>query len=151
MHWLQRFWDWLKAFWSSAIPVFKAIGRFFVVLGKSLYTIGVYLFRLRGIILAAPVAAATVIIASINMDRLPDTLDMTKISFNAEAENALFGFLEISSVTISRELAVLGPVVLTGVCLVMMLLSKRTLYPFLISLFTLCLPFALYFFHIYPM
>jgi hypothetical protein len=86
-----------------------------------------------------------------NMKNLAETVEVTKINFNPEAANALFGFLELSTATISRDAAVYGPAMLTAACLVMMIFSKRTLYPFLISVFSLCLPLVIWFFSVYPM
>jgi hypothetical protein len=42
--------------------------------------------------------------------------------------------------TISREMAVYGPLGLTGGCLLMMFFSRKVIYPWLISVFTLVLP-----------
>lgn len=150
MPWLNSFMNKLYAFWEKIRPAFAAIGRFFSKAGKVFYKIGSYLYLLRSLILAAPVAAVAFIIAMNNMERLPETLEVTKISYNPQAQDALFGFLELGVDTISRDMAVYGPLALTVACLVMMILSKRALYPFVIALLTLCLPFVLYFFQIYP-
>jgi cytochrome bd-type quinol oxidase subunit 2 len=85
-----------------------------------------------------------------NMRRLPETVEVTKMAINTKSEEALFGFLELSTTTISRGLAVNFPVILTAICLVMMLCSKRAMYPFVIAVFTLLLPIALYFFAVFP-
>ena len=41
---------------------------------------------------------------------------------------------------ISRILAVMGPLAVTAVCLLLMFCSRRVIYPWLISLFSLILP-----------
>lgn len=150
MQWLNTFMDKVYDIWHKAKPVFATIGNIFRGIGHVFYKIGLYMYRLRSIILAAPVAAAAAILAMTNMSRLPDTIEITKIAIEPEAENALLGLFTMTGHVITREVAVIGPVVITGACLVMMMCSKRTLYPFMISLFTLILPLALYFFHIYP-
>lgn len=150
MHWLNSFMDKLYAFWEKVRPGFQAVGRFFRKLGEGLHKIGQYLYLMRSLILGAPVAAAAVVLAARNMDRLPKSVEVTKMAINTKAQDALFGFLELTSTSITREAAVYGPVILTAVCLVMMIFSKRTLYPFLIALFSLCLPIALYYFTIFP-
>lgn len=150
MHWLNSFMDKLYAFWEKVRPGFQAAGRFFRKLGEGLHKIGQYLYLMRSLILGAPVAAAAVVLAARNMDRLPKSVEVTKMAINTKAQDALFGFLELTSTSITREAAVYGPVILTAVCLVMMIFSKRTLYPFLIALFSLCLPIALYYFTIFP-
>ena len=53
--------------------------------------------------------------------------------------------------TVSRELAVMGPMVLTGCCLVMMFCSRKAIYPWAVSIFTLVLPLLLLVSNIYPM
>lgn len=151
MQWLNTFMDKYYAFIGKVRPVFQAIGKFFKAVGNVFYKIGLYMYRLRSILLAAPVAAAAVILAKTNMERLPEAVEITKLSINPEAENALFGFLELGSDFISRDMAVYGPAIITAICLVMMMCSKRTLYPFIISVFSLCLPLVLYFFNIFPM
>lgn len=150
MHWLNSFMDKLYAFWEKVRPGFQAAGRFFRKLGKVFYKIGHYLYLMRSLILAAPVAAVTAVLAATNLERLPEEVEVTKMAINTKAQDALFGFLELTTATVSREAAVYGPVMLTAVCLVMMIFSKRTLYPFLIALFSLCLPIVLYYFTIFP-
>lgn len=151
MHWLNSFMDKLYAFWEKVRPGFQAVGRFLRSAGNIFYKIGYYLYWFRSIILAAPVAAAAFIIAQKNMDQLPQQVEITKIAIDTKAQDALFGFLALSVDTISRDLAVYGPLALTILCLAMMILSKRALYPFVIAVLTLCLPFVLYFFNVYPM
>lgn len=151
MEWLNTFMDKFYAFIGKVQPIFAAIGRFFAVLGSGFYKIGMYMYRLRSLLLAAPVAAAALILALSNRDRLAETIEVTKITYNPEAVDALFGFLELSTTTITRDAAVYGPAMITAACLVMMICSKRTLYPFLISVFSLCLPLVIWFFSVYPM
>lgn len=151
MQWLNTFMDKYYAFLDKARPVFSSIGSILKVVGSSVYKIGVYMYRLRSILLAAPVAAMALILAVQNMQRLPESVEITKLAYNPEAEHALFGFLELTTGFITRDMAVFGPAIITAVCLVMMMCSKRTLYPFIISVFSLCLPVVLYFFCTYPM
>lgn len=151
MQWLNTFMDKLYAFIERVRPGFQAVGNFFRALGNAVYKIGLYMYRLRSLILAAPVAGVALILAMTNMEQLAETVEVTKISVNPEAADALFGFLELGTTTISRDTAVLGPAMITAACLVMMMCSKRTLYPFLISVFSLCLPLVIWFFSVYPM
>lgn len=151
MQWLNTFMDKFYSFVEKVRPGFRAVGAFFRELGKIFYKIGLYMYRLRSIILAAPVAAVAAILAITNMDRLPKTVEITKIAIDTGSESALLGMFTMTSEVISREMAVFGPAIITGVCLAMMMCSKRTLYPFLISVFSLILPLALYYFNIYPM
>lgn len=150
MQWINTFMEKFYAFVEKLRPAFSAIGRFFKTLGDSLYKIGLYMYRLRSLILAAPVAGVALILASESKSRLAQTVEVSKFTFNPEASDALFGFLELGKTTISQEAAIWGPLMLTAACLVMMMCSKRTLYPFLISLFTLCLPPVIWFLSVYP-
>lgn len=151
MQWLNTFMDKFYAFLEKVGPVFAAIGRFFAALGNGFYKIGLYMYRLRSLLLAAPVAAVALVLGMNNMEQLADTIEVTKITYNPDAADALFGLLELSTTTITREAAVYGPAMITAACLIMMICSKRTLYPFLISVFSLCLPLVIWFFSIYPM
>ncbi len=150
MQWINTFMDKFYALVERLRPGFLAVCRFFKMLGEWLYKIGVYMFRLRSLILAAPVAGVAVILAMNNMAQLEKTVEISKITYNPEAADALFGFLELSTTTITRDAAVFGPVMITAACLLMMMCSKRTLYPFLISVFSLCLPLVIWFFSVYP-
>lgn len=150
MQWLNTFMDKFDAFMEKVKPVFASIGRFFAALGNGFYKIGLYMYRLRSLLLAAPIAAVALILANENRERLAESIEVTKITYNPEAADALFGFLELGTTTISRDAAVYGPAMITAACLLMMMCSKRTLYPFMISVFSLCLPLVIWFFSVYP-
>jgi len=91
-----------------------------------------WIYRLRSVFLAIPVAAAAVILAIRNQAMLPD---MVGFSLQASGE---FAYL------VSKVLAVLGPLAVTAVCLLMTFCSRKVLYPWLISLFSLVLPIVIY-------
>lgn len=151
MQWINTFMDKVYVFWGKVAPVLSAIKRFFCSLGEIFFKIGLYMYRLRSLLLAAPVAAVAVILAMDNQERLAETVEITKITFNPQAADALFGLFELGTATITRDVAVYGPAMITAACLLMMMCSKRTLYPFLISIFSLCLPLVIWFFSVYPM
>ena len=139
-----RFVDKVSPFCDGVRRMFRAIGRTFRDLWR-------YVFWFRSIVLGAPLGAAAVIIAAQSASRLPETVGYTKLSIDPEAVDALFGFLVMTQETMSRDMAVMIPLGLTAVCIVLMVFSKRMLYPFMIGLLTLTLPYILYFFTIYPM
>ena len=97
-----------------------------------------WIYRLRGLILAAPVAYAAMWLANYNMNHLPEPVG---INLQSTGEFAT---------TVSLELAVYGPLGLTLACLVMMLCSRKIMYPWAISIFTLILPLLLLVSNIYP-
>lgn len=90
--------------------------------------LGAWIFRLRKIFMVVPVLMAALQLAIYSRDNLPET-----VGFNIQATG------EFAQV-ISRDTAVYGPLGLTCACLVLVLLSRRTVYPWIISIFTLALP-----------
>ena len=91
-------------------------------------TLCAWIFRLRKVFMILPVLWAALQLAIYSRDNLPET-----VGFNIQASG------EFAQV-ISRETAVYGPLGLTCACLVLVLLSRRTVYPWIISIFTLALP-----------
>lgn len=100
--------------------------------------IGLWLFRLRKFVLAAPVVYYALKIAAYNREHLPEQVG---INLQASGEFARM---------ISRDLAVNGPLVLTLGCLVMMFCSRKAMYSWAISIFTLALPILLLLSNLYP-
>ena len=95
-------------------------------------------YRLRSVILAIPVAIGAVVLAIYNQANLPD---MVGINIQATGEYAQM---------IGKGIAVLGPLAVTAVCLLMMFCSRKVLYPWLISLFSLALPLLIYITNTFP-
>lgn len=106
--------------------------------GSVLKVIGSWIYRLRKVLMAIPVILAAVYLARYNMANLPAQVGIDLQTTGAYAQ------------MISRDLAVLGPLAVTGGCLLLMFCSRRTFYPWLISIFTLALPVLLYLTNIYP-
>ena len=86
------------------------------------------LFSLRKLFMVVPVLWAALELAIYSRENLPET-----VGFNIQASG------EFAQV-ISRDVAVYGPLGLTCACLVLVLLSRRTIYPWIISIFTLISP-----------
>ena len=107
--------------------VTKAERIFKLVADKTVYTWN-YVSKFRKLFLAAPVAAMALILALQNLIKLPA---LVGLSFETDGS---FSFEMI------RELAVLGPLAVTAICLLLMFISKRTLTPWLVSVFSLALP-----------
>ncbi len=101
-------------------------------------TIGVWLYRLRKIIMAAPVVYYALKLASYNNTHLPEQVGINLQSTGEFAQ------------TVSRNMAVMGPLVLTATCLVLMFCSRKAMYSWAISIFTLALPLLLLFSNVYP-
>jgi hypothetical protein len=137
-------------FWQKVLPVLKAIGGFFVAVGHWISRFCAYIYKLRAIFLAVPVATVAVVQAMINTDRLPSTVEFTMLWLDFAAEKTLFGPLVMNVYYVSKEVAILGPMTLTAVCILLTLFSKRTLFPWIISVLTLLLPTLLYLANVYP-
>lgn len=104
------------------------------VIGKIIMTV----YHLRKIIMAAPVAYVALRIAAYNMSHLPEQVG---INLQTTGEFAM---------QISRYTAVIGPLGITVGCLVMMFFSRKAMYAWAISIFTLALPVLLLVSNLYP-
>lgn len=123
------------------IPVFlppeKKTG-FWGKVGHGFGMIIKWLYIFRKVFLAIPVVYAALRLAAYNMVNLPETVGL---NLQANGEFAM---------EIARSMAVMGPLALTGGCLVMMFLSRKSLYAWSISIFTLALPVLLLVSNLYP-
>ena len=116
---------------GPAAPVVQKVGNV-------IYQIGLWIYRLRAILLAIPVIIWALQLARINYELLPD---MVGLSLQASGE---FTYL------VAKEVAVYGPLAVTALCLLMVALSKKTIYPWIISIFTLILPWVIYITNVFP-
>ena len=105
--------------------------------------VGKWTYTLRSVFLAIPVAVAAVILALRNSMALP-----AAVSFDIAAIEAKK--LVFQTVTVSRGMAVVMPLMVTLICLVLMFCSKKVVYPWLISLFSLILPIVLLIVNTFP-
>ncbi len=100
--------------------------------------IGMLLFRLRKLVLAAPVVYAAVKLALYNRQNLPEQVG---INIQSTGEFAQM---------VARDTAVMGPLGLTAACLLLMFCSRKAMYPWAISVFTLVLPVLILVTNLYP-
>lgn len=100
--------------------------------------IGLVIFRLRKIVLTIPVVFYALKLAAYNGEHLPE-----QVGLNLQATGEF-------AMTISRGMAVMGPFALTLACLFLMFCSRKALYPWAISVFTLALPLLLLLSNLYP-
>ena len=100
--------------------------------------IGLVLFRLRKLVLAVPVVYMAVKLARYNMEHLPEEVG---INIQSTGEFAQM---------IARDAAVMGPLGLTAACLLLMFCSRKAMYPWAISVFTLVLPILILVTNLYP-
>ena len=107
-------------------------------INRVISTIGTWLFRLRKPVMAAPVVYYAVKLAQYNRIHLPEQVG---VNLQSTGEFAQY---------ISRDLAVMGPLALTGGCLILMFCSRKAMYSWAISIFTLALPLLLLLSNAYP-
>ena len=96
------------------------------------------IYRLRSVFLAIPVAWFALKLAAYNSKNLPEQVGINLLSSGAFA------------MTVSREMAVMGPLAVTAACLVLMVTSRKALYPWAVSILTLILPVLLLVSNLYP-
>lgn len=128
---------WLT-FWGKTKPARDKIAKVFKGIWKVLYNVGMWIYHLRGIFLAVPVGIAAVILAIDNTTRLPAQVGLNLLA------NGQYQYV------IDRNIAVLGPLAVTAVCLLLMFCSRRMIYPWLISVFSLVLPILLWVTNVFP-
>ena len=100
--------------------------------------IGNLIYRLRKVIMSIPVVYYAVVFGMYNAKYLPDRVGLVLQSNGEFAQ------------TVSRGLAVMGPLGVTAACLLLMFCSRRTLYPWLISIMSLLLPILILLLNNYP-
>lgn len=128
MRFIDKFLALWKRFCEASRPVIQKIGHYAKELGAACKVVGKLLYRLRKVFLAIPVGWGAVYLAFYNLKHLPKVVGL---------DLQISGDFDIQVV---RELAVLGPVALTALCLLLMFVSRRTLTPWLVSIFSLALP-----------
>lgn len=106
-------------------------------------TICKYLYMFRGVFISIPTAIVAIMLALRNSERLPESVAVEIFRFWKVDETA--------AATISRTSAVMIPLAITGVCILMTILSKRTVFPWLIGVFTLVLPILIWVTNLYPL
>lgn len=106
--------------------------------GSVLKKIWHYVWMCRGVIISLPVLAVAIWQAFLNASRLPETVGL---NIQATGEYAM---------TVSRPTAVVVPLLITMACILMTCLTKRNLFPWLISVFSLVLPVLIWVINIYP-
>ena len=106
--------------------------------GDILSLIGLWLWRLRKFVMAIPVVWLSLYFARMNYSMLPPMVGIDLLTTGEYAR------------MITREAAVYGPLAVTAVCLLMMFLSRRTFYPWLIAMFSVALPVLILITNIFP-
>ena len=87
---------------------------------------------MRAVLLSIPVIIGAIVLAILNISRLPDQVGLDMLAVGE------------FQVTVAKGIAVMAPLALTTVCLLLVFCSKKVLYPWLISVFSLVLPVVLW-------
>ncbi len=111
--------------WQKTVAVLKKIWYVLSLTGKLAY-------KTRSVLLAIPVAVCAVALAIRNARLLPQVVWLN-VQLNGGAP-----------IMVTRGIAVMFPLALTALCLLLMFCSKRTLYPWLISVLSLVLPLVIW-------
>ena len=101
-------------------------------------TVGSWCYKLRSVLLAIPVVVASISLAIRNMAKLPDQVGLNLLA------SGEYQFM------VGKSVAVLGPLAVTAVCLLMMFSSRKVIYPWLISVFSLVLPYLIWITNVFP-
>lgn len=120
-----------QSFWQKAMLVLAKIGGVLEVIVNLLY-------KLRKVFMAAPVVYYAVKLARYNSVNLPQVVGISLQSNGAFAQ------------TLTRQMAVMGPLGVTAACLLLMFLSRKAMYPWAVSIFSLAIPILLLLSNRYP-
>ena len=119
-----------NVFFQKAGKVYRKVSQIIDFLCK-------WVYRLRKVIMAAPVVYYALKLARENADRLPKEVGL---DLQATGEFAH---------TVSRTVAVQAPLLITAAALALMFLSKKAVFPWVVSILALALPYLIYFTNYY--
>lgn len=120
----QQVWENIRVWYQTACQVLERV--WYVV------------YRSRKLLLSIPVIVLAVYLAGKSQSMLPEHVGIWLM------EDGSFKYM------VSQEMAIYAPLALTGGCLVMMFCSRRTVYPWLISLFSLVVPLLVLLINVFP-
>lgn len=123
---------------KNGTPKEKSWRSVFVTIVNICEEAWVYIFHFRKLLLAIPVVGASIYLARLNWTQLPDQVGLSLMANGQFAQ------------VVEKATAVYGPMGITAVCLALMVCSRRALYPWLISVFTLILPILILITNIFP-
>ena len=138
MEFIDKAMDLWKRFLIKAGPFFQKVSSFWNEFKKAFQVAWHKIYRMRKVVLVLPVAAIAVILAIYNLANLPPL-----VGFDMQTNGEF-------AIQIIRELAVLGPLAITAICLLLVFASKRILTPWLVSVFSLFVPVAILITNIFP-
>jgi hypothetical protein len=133
MNFIDKFMEIWHGMLAKIKPASKQAAQWIGMVYTKLEAAFRYVLKFRKVFLAVPVGVAAVILALRNMIKLP-----VLVGLDLQASGEF-------SIQLVKEIAVLGPMAITAICLLLMFCSKRTLTPWLVSVFSLALPILILF------
>lgn len=106
--------------------------------GRWLHKAGIFVHQYRSVLVSVPVAVAMIWLAVRNGAVLPEM-----VGINLLADGSF-------SLMVARPVAVLTPLLITLVCIFLTACSKRTLFPWMVSVLSLLIPVLIWITNIYP-
>ena len=138
----MNFWDKVMTKWKAlcdlAAPALQKIKQILLQILKGARIVWKHLFAMRKIFVSIPIAVFAVVLAVRNQTNLPAVVGL------GLQNNGSFSF------QIMREMAVLGPLAITALCLLLVFCSKRILTPWLVSAFSLVIPLVIWITNVFP-
>ena len=127
-----------QRFLTKSRPVFSKIHQITSKVVNTLISAWKYVLKFKKIFLAVPVGTMAVILALQNLIKLPPI-----VGLDLQANGDF-------NIQIIREVAAIGPMAITAVCLLLMFCSKRTLTPWIVSVISLLLPLLILITNTFP-
>lgn len=123
---------------EKAAPVLERARAIWLKAKKIWVAAWPWIWRFRKVLFSIPVVYFALYFARLNWNMLPEQVGL---NLQSSGEYAKY---------ISKEMAVYGPLGITGGCLVMMFLSRKTVYPWMICMFSMLLPALILITNIFP-
>ena len=123
---------------QAAVGSWQKIKQIVAKIGEVIEVTVNLVYKLRKVFMAAPVVYYAIKLARYNAANLPAV-----VGINLQASGAF-------AQTLTRQMAVMGPLGITAACLVLMFLSRKGMYPWAVSVFSLTIPILLLLSNRYP-
>ncbi len=138
MEWIDKVMEQWNRFVKNVAPLGDKVRDVYLRVKVFCEPVLEFVRRMKKLVLAIPILFLSVVLAIYNLAKLPSLVGIFL------QENGLYTY------QIAKEIAVLTPLALTALCLMLMFISKRTLTPWLVSLFSLAVPLTILITNIFP-
>ena len=135
---MEQFTAKIHALREKAAPHLEKAGEIYKKAKEVWVVAWPWIWRCRKILIAIPVVWFALYLARLNWNVLPD---LVGLNLQTTGEYAQY---------ITKSTAVYTPMGITGGCLAMVFLSRKTVYPWMICMFSLLLPLLILITNIFP-